>query len=380
MARARLALAACWSSWFWVWTIRMTFTVLVPALALDFHLSPVDAGLLVGAFQATVAVGMVGWGPLADIVPPKIVASSLLASSGLLLAASPLSPSYPILLMLSLAAGAALGGWQPNCVPLIGSLYERRRGSALAVYDTAAPVGFTAGALMVAGFYGLLGWQGLIMVVSLLALLPSIMVYVIAPGGRIPRGTRGRGGRASLLFSALLVLAFIAVSGSVIGLPAYLPVYLTTFAGMSIAGAASLVGLPRLSGVVGQLLSGWASDELGRRRVMVILLAIILAGDVGVAFFGGSGQAIAISLLVTFIAGAAFYPVALALVYESYPGYRGAATGIFLFLGNIVGSGLMPPILAAADITFPPGSSLWLIAVMALVGLIASLTMKKTGL
>ena len=358
----------------------MTFTVLVPALALEFHLSPVDAGLLAGAFQAAVAIGMVGWGPLADITAPKFVASSLLVSSGLLLAISSLSPSYPILLTLSLVAGITLGGWQPNCVPLIGSLYERRRGSTLAVYDTAAPVGFTAGALIVAGFYGLLGWQGLIIIVGLLALIPSALVYIFAPSGRVPRGKRGRRGRASLIFSVLLVLAFVAVSGSVIGLPAYLPVYLTGFVGVSVAGAASLVGLPRLSGVVGQLLSGWASDKLGRRRVIAILLSIILAGDAGVALLGGSAQAMATSLLVIFIAGAAFYPVALALVYESYPGYRGAATGIFLFLGNVIGSGLMPPIMATADVIFSPGTSLWIVVILAMIGLIASLTMRKTNL
>jgi FSR family fosmidomycin resistance protein-like MFS transporter len=132
------------------------------------------------------------------------------------------------------------------------------------------------------------------------------------------------------LVAVITVRAFVFAS-----LTIYLPTYLTEHgAELWLAGAS--LSLLEGAGVVGALLGGWASDRIGRRRVLALaqattplLLFLFLATDGWLRFP---------LLLLLGLTLLAIGPVILAIVLESFPASRSFANGVFLSLSFAIRS------------------------------------------
>jgi sugar phosphate permease len=244
--------------------------VLAPALRDRYDLGLGEVGVLLAGGGVGAMLTLLPWGLAADRLGERVTGSIGLAGSAGGLAAAAFASSFAWLvafLALAGAFGAATNSATGRAV--MGWFGRRERGLALAVRQTAIPIGgFTAavGLPPIASAWGSRE--------ALLALAAGAGVSALAAAVVLREGPADpeEGDPAELLRhplrdrriwrlsvgSSLLVWPQIAMLGFVV-------VFLEDARGFSTAGAAAVLAGINVVGGVGRLASGRVSDRLGRR-------------------------------------------------------------------------------------------------------------------
>lgn len=321
------------------------------------------------------------WGVLGTMVLGQLViALGLVATTG--------APSFPLLMIIMVAAGTGYGMLNPTTAKAVIAWFPRRqRATVVGLKQVGLPLGGALGALVMPPLGLRLGWRmAVVIAASVTALLAALtwLLYRDPPGTESQRATPALGGLAEVLRSRDLWLVSVATlifAGVQTVFLAFFVLYLRDVVRMSLVTAASYLVLAQVMGMTGRIVFGLLSDRLfgGRRRVVLLiaglgsgLCALIMAGTgpgttswlmaplaLCFGFFGvgwngvqytllaelagprAAGTAIGLGLAISSL-GVTICPPLFGLAVERFGGFAApwAATGIVMALGL----GLLVPV------------------------------------
>ena len=352
---------------------RIILPTLLPDISKDFGLDATSSGLLVslsflGTFVGALVVGVVGdiigRGHLRSWTWIGAVAVTCAASI-----ATAFTRSLSGLATLRVAMGIGTGAMEPINVAMVAEWWPKeRRGFATGVHHTGFPIGqflgpVLIGAILVGGTWrDAFLWIPLIAVPIMLAQLfvgtrrnldkvngwideHDLTVSVRTDDVRTVRSPLRALREASRQRNVWLGTACaFGLLWAEAGVTAFLTTQLVQDAGMDLATAAVVSGASGITGWLGQVVWGTASDRIGRKPALYI---ICIGWTVTVALMPLiNGAALAWTILIAWgLFRNSPFPVIYALVIDSSP--KAASTGMGLIIGIAFGlSGVVGPAVA----------------------------------
>ena len=317
----------------------------------DFHLDSRAAILsFVVAFGIAKALSNLAAGGLADRVGRKrlLVIGWLLALPVPLLIA--LAPNWGFVVAANVFLGASQGlAWSMTVVMKIDLAGPRRRGLALGLNESAGYLGvalaaFATGALAASLAPRTVVWVGALVVATVGLLVSALFVQDTASHVGLEQRVHGSGdGDRRTLRRAFLhgtfshpVLRACAQAGLVNNLNDALawglaPLYLAAN-GASVTEVGAVAAIYPAVWGAGQLVTGWLSDHIGRKPLIVAGM-LVQAGALALLVAGGGafGPALLAAILLG-VGTALVYPTLIAAVSDTVqPVERAAAVGVYRF-------------------------------------------------
>ena len=354
-----------WVTYASFYLCRVNLSVALPAIQDEFNWSSAEVGLIGSALFWVYACGQFINGQLGDRLRPRVfVAAGMLASVALNVAFG-FAAGLPLMVLIWAANGYFQSmGWGPIVRTLSRWFGTARRGQLSALMGPSYVLGHVGSWLLTGWLVSRWGWRTAFWVPAALVAVSALHWVVrvrnapqdvgLTPPERAeerptaePSGWRGiaKGtfANARLRWAALtnVALGFILDSATL-----WAPTYLVEALDMDIGRAAvSAVVLP-LSGLVGVIIAGWATDRFFHSRVspMTILLMLGVAASVLALRFlaptGGLTLAAALLGLIGMMSyGAGSVLVTVLPLSLSRVGSVSSAAG-FLDSSGYVGAGL----------------------------------------
>jgi len=251
----------------------------------------------------------------------------------------------------------ALGSTAIGYAKVLGALFSKHRGKALAIFGVESSL---AGALAIPIIQWLLvshGWRGVFvgMGAVILATVPLLLVWLqepeapaVAPGAT-PRDVPGDSLAEALRsrqFWFITLAGFLAIVPAIGLMPHMVPYMLAR--GIEMNSALSMVALMSIAMAVGTLAGGWCLDRFDTAKVAAPFSVLSTLGLLGLLFLSGGSAGVAILAASTALmgfAGGAKRPMATFFQLRFF-GLRdfGGITGVqspFLALGM----GIAPPLV-----------------------------------
>jgi len=261
--------------------------------------------------------------------------------------------SFTVLILGVANATVAGHAWISARVP-----YSKRARS-IGIFELSWALALLIGAPVIAVILGWVGWRGPFVALSLLTALSALMVMYLVPRD-VLRATETSTARETDTDSASTRGAFLGIRAwrvlfsSALLAASGMSVFVVSGAWLSESFGVSTAGLGLVAagfGAVELVASGttaiWA-DRLGKRRSVLVGLAILGAGVAITAVAGGS-VLVAVLGITIFLAGFEYgFVTSLSLVSEAAPAARGRALG----WSNSIGTLARAAGLAASGLLF----------------------------
>ncbi|NYH79259.1 putative MFS family arabinose efflux permease [Actinopolyspora biskrensis] len=338
---------------------------ILPEVASDLDVGTSAAGQLVTAFAVVYALSA----PVLAVVFGRFAKRSLMVG-GLVVfvlanAGAALAPGYPELMACRVVAAlAAAVVTSAAFTTAAEGAPDGMSGRYLSVATAGMTAALFTGVPLGSWLGGVLGWRATFWLIAVVAAVAAAGLLGTAPriGGSAPAPLRER--LAPLRSTAVLRLVavtFLAGSG---GLMFY--TYLSAYVARTASESHTLLSLMLLvvgvAGLAGALLSGRASDALGPRRGLHLVIgghviALALAAGIG---FGGVGGPLVVGAVVAFWSVFAWGlnpPIQGSIMRAAGPeaGMPALALNISgLYLGTGVAGALGGILVAATDVRFVP--------------------------
>ena len=341
------------------------------AIKVDLRLTDTELGLLGGlAFALCYTFLGIPIARLADRGNRVTIITVSIAVWSAFTAACGIAQNFVMLLLMRVGVGVGEAGLSPPAHSLISDYYEpHRRASALSVYGLGIPLGVMFGAVAGGWIADNFSWRMAFLLVGLPGLFVALLVKVFIK--EPPRDSVGRSGSASTsvladqnpslwdvirtMFSTWGLIHLVAgctlVSMAGYGTSMYSQAYFIRYFGVSYTLVGLIFGvIGGISSAIGTLLGGWLADLGGRSNLrwyaLVPGIGVTLALPFYVLVFTrGSWQASAWLLILPGIFHFMYVGPSWGLVQNVMPGpTRATAAALLLFIVNIIGLGLGPPV------------------------------------
>ena len=266
---------------------RFSMGLFLPFLpdAFDTSVASVSGALALSMLCAAAVQPLTGF--LLDRLGGRTVLSLGLGFAGGALCGISLATEFwQLLVLMGLATSIGYAAVSPvSATTVVAGWFDRNRGTALGVATSGTKVAMIALPPVIAALIVSYDWRYAMLVVGLmvLALIPAVLIFMRpAPGaGVTPKSSRGQiaasADNQSTARQAMRQPAFwmIAMSLFANGLMmnlvlVHLPSYVMS-RGFDTALAATGLALVAGIGIFGTVTTGWLSDRLGRRAVMLIM-------------------------------------------------------------------------------------------------------------
>jgi len=335
--------------------VHDTYTAFLPPLLPVFienlALSNTQAGLLTVFNQAPSLVQPL-IGHLADRVSLRfaVILTPAVTATGMSLLG--IAPDYLVLALLLIVVGLSSATLHSVAPVIAGRLSGRNLGRGMGFWMVGGELGRTLGPLIIVGAIQFLGLGG----TSWLMIggwLTSIWLYFALGdvGARPAAEVQGLPWRKALRAMGPLLVPLVGIilvrSFMVAALTTYLPIFLTAegaelwFAGVSLS-------ILEAAGIVGALLGGSLSDQLGRRTVL--LISLLSTPALMLLFVAVSGWVRLPLLLALGLTSLSVTPVIMALVQEGSPQNRALANGTYMSLSFLIRSGVVVVVGTMGDL------------------------------
>jgi YNFM family putative membrane transporter len=260
---------------------------LMPALSAAFHVSPAAASLTVSLTTLPLAFAMLGASALADRHGRKpVMVASLLASAALSTACAA-APGLPALLALRALMGITLGG-----LPSIAMTYVSEEmapaevGLAMGLFIGGSAIGGMSGRLLAGLLAAHFNWRVALAAIGAEGLICALLLARFLPAGRATarqavtlRALAGAaaGHLRTQIMRRLFAQGFLLM-GSFVTIYNYVAFRLLAPPVALSPDHVSLIFSVYLVGVVTSSLMGHAALRFGRRRILLLNIALMLAG------------------------------------------------------------------------------------------------------
>lgn len=252
-----------------------------------------------------------------------------------------------IFAILNWAAGLYPGSGIPSITGLVD---PGSRSTALAIHETGPNLAFLTAPIIVALLAPSYGWQSVFRAAGGATFTVGIAFVIFGRAsndrGEPPRFHSIADFLRSGPFWIVSALFVLAASGAM-GVFAVLPTYLVLDHGLSEQLVNTLVGFSRVTGFASILLAGTLADRYGFRRVVLVILGTTGLVTIAIGLLEGVPLMVAVFLQPLLVG--AFFPLGLSALSTVFPPERqNLAVALAIPLANLIGSGLMPRVLAFA--------------------------------
>lgn len=324
---------------------------LLPLLKAKFDLSLALIGLASTLFTGAASITQLAFGWLGDRLQRVNFVVWGPAFTGVFVATSALMPNYALLLLTLMLAGLGSAMFHPQATAIAGSLIKQRRGLVISLFIAGGTVGFSLSPVVAAllfetaqrfaGRWEIGGWLLLVIAV---ACFVALRLSVLAP----PVLHRASSPKMWSVLKPLLTMWLIVVlrHAAFLSLLTYLIILLQQ-RGWTYQQGSVILTVFLLGGAVGSLAGGALSDRFGRKRTVVLSLA--LAYPCLWAFLHGTDWIALVGLTLSGVALAINNPVIVAHAQELMPDHASTASAITMGLGWGTGSLIVSLVGLVAD-------------------------------
>jgi len=224
-----------------------------------------------------------------------------------------------------------------------GSFPARHKGLAMGIVG-AGNVGTAVSVLVAPPLAQWLGWQAVYGVAAIAILLPMAVMVLFArePRDVNPRATLRQ--HVACLFEGdgwIFSVIYAVTFGGFIGLTSFLPSHYFEQFGVSKVQAGQLTMLAAFMAAALRVAGGWLADRWGGIRILTLVLAMVAAALLAMAFSGGSLVATTLLMMACFAALGAGNGALFQLVPLRWPASTAVAGSMIGEIGAL-GGGLVP--------------------------------------
>ena len=339
------ALLILTSIFFFNFVSRITPAPLIPRMGKDLNLTHADAGTLFFMISLGYFITLIGSG----FVSSRFNHKRTIIISDTTLGFALIGTSFctgPWTLRLGLfVVGMASGLYLPSAIATLTALIPSRHwGKALAIHDIAPNLSFVAAPLICEAVLVWFSWRMVFLLIGFGALIMSPVFANYGGGGEF-KGEAPNFASFQQLYGNLSVwvMVFLFSLGviSTMGIYTMLPLYLVAEHGMDINLANTLVALSRIPSIIIVFFGGWATDRIGPRRTLKIVLLIT---GLMTLFLGILSRSL-ISYIVFLqpLVAVCFFPAGFAAMSLIVPAQlRNIAVSLIIPLAIVIGGGLAP--------------------------------------
>ncbi|WGL50989.1 MFS transporter [Nocardioides sp. BP30] len=261
---------------------------ILPLVSRSLDVSADRSALLISAATLGLAAGVLPWSWVADRIGRLAAMRLSLVAATVLGLAVVLCPDFTWILALRIAEGAALGGLPALAVTYLQEeIHPAHTAVAAGTYVSGTTIGGLLGRVVAAPVAAALGWRWGVASVVVLSAVAAAAFMLLAPAPRgFRRNTRAPGAAVLRLVAThlrdprMLVLygqGFLLMGGFVT-IYNYLAFRLQRAPFDLSTGVTSLLFLAYLAGTWSSRRAGLAATRLGRRRVLLASIAVMIAG------------------------------------------------------------------------------------------------------
>jgi MFS family permease len=308
----------------------------------DLPFGQAQLGAALAGFFAIAAMTSITAGGLVERAGWRRGMALGMAGTALTLASVALARSWPVVLVLTAAAGAAVATCQlASNLALTRGVLPARQGLAFGVKQSAVPVATLLAGLTVPVVALGLGWRAAFMGAAAVAGLFSLGLALTDRRERTGGLTPSYGGyyrRGPLLLLAAAAGLGMA-GGNAVG-AFYVDGAVQRGVGVGIAGMGLALG--SASSVLARIAWGWVADHRPERALSLVA-GLFFAGAVGFALLAarGTGLALAAGTVLAFAAGWGWPGVLVFAIVRDYVDNPAVASG-YLLMGVYAGGTLGP--------------------------------------
>jgi MFS family permease len=273
---------------------RQVIAALLPAIKAEWLLSDTQLGALIAVLNLAIALFALPAAILSDRWSRTRSAGIMALLWSLATISCGLAGSYLQLLVARFTVGVGEAGYiAPGNSLIAASFPKRQRGTMIAIFQSAGPIGSVIGVVLGGLIAAKWGWRYAFGLVAIPGILLAGLIFFAKDYPTVmalPQTDRGENFAMSWRDAVISLfkqpkLAFIFVGTAlqffvVATMGNWLPSYFNRYYGLSISESGVRAGLFVLSSAVGLFLAGWISDELGQRneRTRVFLPVAFSAG------------------------------------------------------------------------------------------------------
>jgi NNP family nitrate/nitrite transporter-like MFS transporter len=316
-----------------------------PWIETDLNLTHADAGALFFMISLGYFITLIGSGFVSSRFNHKrtIIISNTALGLALIGTAFCVGPWTMRLGLFTL--GMAAGLYLPSGIATLMSIVPvRHLGKALAIHEMAPNLGFVAAPLICEAVLVWFSWRTVFLLVGIVALIMSPVFVRYSRGGEFkgeaPSLSSFRQLYGTLSFWVMVLLFSLGVTAT-LGIYTMMPLYLVSDHAIDKNLANTLIALSRIAGVIMAFVGGWATDLIGPRQTLRIVLLVtgLMTLCLGIA-------SRAIILYIVFLqplVAVCFFPAgfaAMSLIVSAK--LRSIAISLIVPLAIVIGGGLAP--------------------------------------
>lgn len=386
---------ACFGGWALDSLDVQMFSLVIPAIIVEWSISRTQAGLVSGVTLVASALG--GWiaGMLSDRLGRVRTLQWTVAFFSVFTFLCAFAQNYPQFLVLKALQGFGFGGeWAAGAVLMAETIRNEHRGKAMGTVQSAWAVGWGAAVMLYALMFSLLPAATAWRVMFGIGIVPALLILYVRRGVQEPvrsahpaREARARHGEPASgvivgIFSPKMLrmtltgaLLGVGAHGGYYALMTWLPTFLKTERHLSVLGTGGYLAVVIIAFFCGCLVSAQLLDRIGRRKtihtfaiccvITVIAYLFLPLGNLAMLFLGFP--------LGFFAAG---IPASMgALFNELYPsGIRGTGVGFCYNFGRVVSAGF-PVLVGHMSANMSLGTAIGIDAALAYTLVVLSVLM-----
>ena len=246
---------------------------LQPLLVGQFHMNFTEAGILAGVLSFSSSVLQPAYGYLSDRFHSRLFTALAPAVAGIFISAVGWAPGYPALLAMVFLGGAGIASFHPQAASRATEGIEKHRGRAMAVFISSGTMGLALGPSFFSAVAVRVGlprtaWAAL----PGIALSLVLLVFLRPPARNALNRPRFDWVPLRAVWKPMIILFFLVFIRSIVQVTftQFLPLYLHTQRGYSLANSSLHLTLYLAFGALGGILGGNLADRFGGRRVILI--------------------------------------------------------------------------------------------------------------
>lgn len=353
----------------------------------DIPMSKAEMGTIFSMVTLASIFLALGAGGMSDRFGSRWIVGGALLVAGLGAGMRVFAGSVTALTVSTILVGVAVACLGPNIPKVLGARFPpSEMGKVSGIVFSAAPigvgVGLATGASVLSPVFG--GWRGAMAFIGGLCILATVIWVLVY---REPDSVANSGQHDVLAnLSKVLRIRDVWLVGLYYGLFSFavgpvmslLPIVLEE---RGISHSGELVAIVMWFGVAATLLTGVASDRVGRRKPFLIVGALMMALCIP-SFASLTGAPLVVALVITGIAQGMSFPIIMAMPVEIDgvgPVLAASAMGLTFMLGNLIG--ITGPVVSGVliDSTGSPVMAFLLIGALLVASAGVALFLRETG-